>query len=206
CKNGKFIPNAIEEDKIKILPTNNEYYRNGYLNLVYAGRLVDQKNPELILYATQDLIKQGYKIHSHIFGKGPKETYLKCLVKKLYLSDNISFHGFKENWLEFGKVADIFILPSRIEGMPNVLLESTVVGLPIVATNIPEIASIFTHKKDAWLVEVNSYKAIVEAIKILSDSEDIRDKLRKEASNIPKYFSIKKMLSSYEELYANILH
>ena len=71
-----------------------------------------------------------------VVGDGPLKSNLEFLAKQLIISDRIFFMGYRTNTVEFMRNADLLILPSKSEGMSNVLLEAVSIGLPIVATDV----------------------------------------------------------------------
>jgi glycosyltransferase involved in cell wall biosynthesis len=70
-----------------------------------------------------------------ILGEGPLQSELTEQIKKLGLNEVVQFLGFQQNPWRYLKHADLFVLPSRYEGLPNVLLETLTLGTPVVATD-----------------------------------------------------------------------
>lgn len=204
-KHGQVIRNAVDLDRIRNLKKNQSLYKEGYFNLIYTGRLVEQKQPDLLVRALSKLVAKDYPIFLHIFGQGPKELELKSLVTSLHLNDYVAFHNFRDDWLEFAKAADLFLLPSKFEGMPNVLLEASATGLTVIAKNIPEISAIFTHDVDAFLVDENSDRAFAEAIELLYKSEKLRMRLSHQSWQTIESFSVQRMTNLYDKLYQKML-
>ena len=121
------------------------------------------------------------------------------LIRKLGIQENVTLTGFIDNLEELKswyKKADIFILPSKGEGFPRVLDEAAFFGLPIIATDVPEISSIFQNRRSAILVPIGNPQAIVEAINEITENDDIRDKIVKEAHKI---ISAKTKISAAEQ-------
>lgn len=116
----------------------------------------------------------------------------------------IDFRGKVQNVIEYMQAADIFILPSYSEGLPNVLLEAGATGLPLIATDIGGSRDLVS-KKNGILVTLGSSKEIKEAIDILITDNDKRKKMGIESRKlIEKNYSLDKVTESYINLYKNL--
>lgn len=104
------------------------------INLLAVGRLVNQKGFDLLL-ASFSLLDTRYVLT--ILGEGPLEVHLKKMAIDLNISERINFEGFVNNPYAYMKGADIFVLSSRYEGFPNVVLEANACGLPVIAFDSP---------------------------------------------------------------------
>jgi glycosyltransferase involved in cell wall biosynthesis len=104
-------------------------------NLVVAGRLRKEKGVDLLLDAMQMVIQRIPSAHLTILGEGQDEAQLKAQAHRLGLNHSVDFLGFVQNpWLYVAN-ADLFVLPSRAEGLPNSLLESLALGTSVVASD-----------------------------------------------------------------------
>ena len=102
----------------------------GNLNLKTAkilniGRFTDQKD-QITLFKSLNILKNKINFEAIIVGKGVKEEFLKNYIKENYLENNLKLENFKNNSNPIIKETDLFILSSKFEGLPNVLLESLV--------------------------------------------------------------------------------
>ncbi|SJZ58935.1 Glycosyltransferase involved in cell wall bisynthesis [Cetobacterium ceti] len=121
------INNPVENFKVKKRVTEKKDVKK----LIAIGRLEYQKGFDLLIKAMIQL--KDKNVHLNIVGKGSEEEKLKQLVKKLNLENKISFLGFKDNIQEYLEDSDFFVLSSRFEGFPNVVLEAHMCGKPVVA-------------------------------------------------------------------------
>lgn len=103
------------------------------LNLLAAGRLTQQKGFDLLIESLSSITSLNF--HLTILGDGQEKETLKQLCKLHKLDDKISFAGNVINPYLYMKEADIFILSSRFEGFPNVVLESLTCGTPVLSNN-----------------------------------------------------------------------
>jgi glycosyltransferase involved in cell wall biosynthesis len=75
----------------------------------------------------------------HIVGRGPDQERLAALADEINVGERVQFYGFAEDAevARLAAAADVFVMPSAAEGMPTVLIEMTLMGLPVVASDIP---------------------------------------------------------------------
>ena len=115
-------------------------------HLLFVGNLVPVKGIDILLSACQQLLARQDDWRLHLIGAGPLESSLKQLAVSSGLGERVIFHGpiAHQELPDWFRAADLFVLASRSEGVPNVLLEAAACGLPFVASRvggIPEIAS-----------------------------------------------------------------
>ncbi len=170
-----FSETEITELKKRLGKKSDEIY------LVNTARLVHQK-------ANDDTIRSLKLLPANIkfliVGDGPDETMLKNLSKELNLEDRVIFTGRidRSEITKYRKVADIFVCPSRSEGLGNAFLSAMASRLPVVATQEGGLAEfIFNTKRNlnqtstAWAVDKDSPEQIAEAIKdIIAHPEKVK--------------------------------
>ena len=130
-----------------------------------AGRLVGQKDFATLIRSFA-IVRQSRPARLMILGgnagSGPT---LEALVKELELTDDVVMPGFKENYFAYLAKADVFVLSSRWEGLPTVLIHAMAVGAPIVSTDCKSgPAEILDQGKYGTLVPVGNPEAMAEAI------------------------------------------
>lgn len=132
---SEFIPNGIDFEKIsKVKKAEDEY------DVVFVGRLIKEKNVELLLEALVEVKKNMPDISALIVGDGPEKDQLEKLAFDLGLSENVKFVGFLESHdevISYMKSSKAFVLPSKREGFGIVALEANASGLPVVTVNYP---------------------------------------------------------------------
>lgn len=133
--------------------------------IVTTGRLVPQKNHELLIRAFA-LVADRIRDNLIIYGDGELENYLKGLVNELGINNRVFFPGATQNIPEALSSAKMFVLSSDFEGMPNSLLEAMAIGLPCISTDCPcgGPRNIVEHEKSGILVPVGDVVAMSTAI------------------------------------------
>lgn len=142
--------------------------------ILSIGRLTSQKGYDLLINAWL-LIEQCYPDWAlHIYGEGEDRGRLEQIIRDHKLN-NIVLKGLSEDVQNAYDNADIYVMSSRFEGLPVVLIEAQSRGLPIVSFNCPSgPAEIVHHNVDGYLVENGNIKKLAEKISYLIENEDIR--------------------------------
>lgn len=133
--------------------------------LLFVGNLVDVKGLDVLFDACGALAKRGTGFRLCLVGQGPLRAPLEQQAARLGIADRVQFLGPRphEQLPDWFRAADLFVMSSRSEGVPNVLLEATACGTPFVATRvggIPEVAHLGTGK----LVPPDDATAMADAI------------------------------------------
>jgi glycosyltransferase involved in cell wall biosynthesis len=161
---SKVILNPFDFTYIKkksVEKINYNFYKKNHLKLINVGRLVDQKDQLTILKAVHYALKKNKKVQLLIIGKGEKKRELEEYIKKNNLSKNIKLIGYKKNPFKYIRAADIFVLSSRFEGLPNVLIESIFLKRGIISSNCPTGPNeILKNGKYGDLFKIGDYKTL----------------------------------------------
>ncbi|MBI5680680.1 MAG: glycosyltransferase family 4 protein [Methanobacterium sp.] len=157
------IPNGIDFEYISKITSSTEKS-----DVVYAGRLIKEKNVDILIKAIQLTIEKIPDIKCFIIGDGPERIELEKLVKELSLQNNVVFKGFVEDYeslISYIKSSKVFVLPSTREGFGIVVIEANACGLPVIVIN---------HKMNAAfdLIE-NDVNGFISDL----SKEDIADKI-----------------------------
>jgi glycosyltransferase involved in cell wall biosynthesis len=106
-------------------------------HLVAVGRLSFQKGFDRLIKDFPFLLAKKQNARLWILGKGEREKDLRELINQLGLEEKVFLAGFQQNPFQWLKHADLFVLSSRFEGLPNTLLEALSCGCPVVALHHP---------------------------------------------------------------------
>lgn len=163
--------------------------------MVTTSRLVQKNATDDVVRAIAQLPKN---VHFIVYGTGPDEEMLKSLVKGLGVSERVHFLGHIDHSVmpKYLKACNIFIRPSRSEGMGNSFVEAMAAELPVIATQEGGIADFLfdeaknpEHQTTGWAVAKDSPEEIAAAVKDIMDRPDKVRRVTKTAKEmvIEKY-------------------
>ncbi len=152
------IPNGMDTepfDEVKIDKSPEQF------TVLFVGRLVHEKGVDVLLKATKKLIESNEFIHSrkdfvlHLVGEGHDRGDFEKMAEKLEIGKYVRFHGKVTGTalVELYKGSDLFVLPSRFEGLPLTLLEACAAKLPILATNVGDCRKLVLENVNGHLIQ-----------------------------------------------------
>jgi len=173
---------------------------------VYAGRLDEAKGLADLVAAWEAVVAQRPDARLWLAGEGPYRAALQEEIKSRGLSERVVLAGVFDNVDELLCAADLFVLPSRGEGMSVALLEAMAAGLPVVASDIPGNRGLVTDGQDGLLVPVGDIDALSAAIRRFLDEPDLATRLGTAARELAAgRFSLAKMADEHLELFERLI-
>lgn len=138
----RMIPNGVDISEIdsvtRLAPEASAWRERGEFVVGYIGQLIARKGLDILLRAFAVLRVQGERpSRLVIVGNGDQRATLETLSHSLGISERVSFLGYRTDRLEILKGFDVFVLPSRLEGVPRCLMEAMAARIPVVASDIP---------------------------------------------------------------------
>lgn len=131
---------------------------------VAVGRLVYEKGHEFLVEAMSTVIQTDDHAIAGICGAGPLQDQLQAQIEKLNLQENVKLLGQWDDIPELLAAADVFVLPSRWEGLPMALLEGMMAGLPVIATRVEGVDEVVRPGEHGLLVPLESPMELAQAI------------------------------------------
>ena len=152
--------------------------------IVTVSRLVRQKNLQMLINAFEQSLQKYPAYELYIYGEGDEENKLKQIVTQKKLNGKVFFPGSVKDVHNKMIDAEIFILSSNFEGMPNALLEAMSLGLPCIATKVSGAVDLIEDGKNGVLISVGDEQSLANEIcKLLAD-KNRRNIIGKEASKL----------------------
>ncbi len=205
---------GIKPDKCTIVPNgvnlpffnvHRSYVKNPR-KIVFVGRLIDNKGPQILVESANILIKKIPDVKFFIVGEGPLRKKLEKYSQKNYLTKNITFLGGLEDIREIMKECDLYVRPSFADGMPLGVLEALASQLPVVASRIDGITEIIQHGKTGHLVTSGNGKELAEAIYELLMNPSYMEKISKNGFElVQSKYDWTHIATEYEKYYKKIV-
>ncbi|MFN0279988.1 MAG: glycosyltransferase [Pyrinomonadaceae bacterium] len=170
------VRNAVGQENGKY---NSEPKNENGVRILFAGRLVTQKRPELFVEMAAQLLQllPDKKLEFIIAGDGPLRPDLERLAQDYQIGEpNFSFLGERDEMSEIYRSSDILVLTSEHEGTPNVVLEAMEFGLPSVATRVGGVPEVINDRCGILVDPANIYELVAATKKLILDKE-LRQKL-----------------------------
>jgi glycosyltransferase involved in cell wall biosynthesis len=158
--------------------------------LLFAGRLHPQKGLSEFLEHLPRLLT----LHPHhlcIAGEGPEKRRLQLQVEKMGLNQRVHFLGWREDIPALLKRADMLLLPSRYEGMPNIVLEAMAAETPLIATQVEGVAELLAEETIHCTAKPGDMKSLIDAVDWMLEHpekrREIAQKLHQRAIDVFDY-------------------
>jgi glycosyltransferase involved in cell wall biosynthesis len=175
----------------------------GHIVLAAIGRLENQKGFDILLKAIQLLggtrPEIFEKIKCVIAGTGSLEEHLRRLASGL--GGKVIFTGFRGDVRDFLAAADVFVLPSRSEGQPLVLLEAMSTGKPVLAADLPGVKEIISDGSDGVLFTAGDPAALAERLGSLLSDQAGACRMGARAAETASRFTLGAFLLAHEQFY-----
>ena len=145
--------------------------------LLHVGGFMPEKNHKGLIQIFSNLVQEIPDAKLVLIGEGKVKTATEELVTQMKLTHQVVFLGRRDDVQQIMGCCQVFVLPSFIEGLPGVILESFLNKLPVVAYNVGGIKEVVIDKKTGWLVEKNDKNGFVNALKeaLILPNKEIQD-------------------------------
>lgn len=143
--------------------------------LLSVGELNDNKNHEVVIRAISELGRDD--ITYAICGNGKNKESLEKLAKELKIEHKVHLLGFRTDVIEIYKCSDIFVFPSKREGLPVSVLEAMAAGLPCVVSKIRGNVDIIKDSSGGYLFSPDDTEKIAETIDFLAGNNALRENM-----------------------------
>jgi len=182
------------------------------INILSVARLVEKKGLPFLLEAVKLLIEQGTRVQCTIIGEGPLQKQLKVYIREMGLNNYVDLFGFvpQDEIKRYLSGADIFVLPCIVaengdrDGLPNVILEAMLMGVPVISTPVSAIPEVIEDRVTGMLVKEKDSQTLANAISELVNNRELYDKIVENSKRkILKEFSIQKSTEKLVEVFIN---
>jgi starch synthase (maltosyl-transferring) len=203
------IPNGIDLAKYPAVATDRGPPAGlplGRRLVVCVGRLDRQKGLDWLLKTAPEWFARLPDCDLVLVGKGPDESRLQGLARRLGVAGRVCFAGWRGDVPEILAASELLVLPSRWEGMPNVVLEAMASRRPVLATRVEGLSELLGEEGEAQTVSWGDSQSLVaKLVKLLSDRQlavELGEKNRRRAE---QEFSIDRVVAAYQALWGGLI-
>ena len=191
------IPNGID---LSIFQARNSYAIEGVPHIAHIARFESAKNHMLLVECAELLRERGKKIHFDLYGIGSLRENVEEAVIMRGLTPYFTFHGLTNDVPGALAQADMFVLPSKYEGMPMTIVEAMAAGMPIVASEVGGIPDMLEDGVSAVLRKPSA-QDFADALENIISNEKQREALGREAAKHSSKFGSDLMAERYLATY-----
>lgn len=204
----RVLPNPLDIARIArdaIAPVDDIPIDSRDATLVYVGRLERLKGLDVLLRAVAE-VREAMPVRALLIGEGSQRGYLQALAKHLGIAESVTFAGAQANPFRFMSRSAALVLPSRSEGMPNVLLEAMACGCAVIASDIRGgiTRELLQQGRCGVLVPPGDPAALAGAIAQLLQDASRRESLRTRGLERVTEFDLPRVMSRTQEVLREI--
>ena len=186
--NQKYFSKKIQTKSVVIFNPIELGDKTGYAKkvakskkIVTVGRLMEQKNQIMMIEAFASFHQQYPDYKLYIYGEGPMRTSLEYIIKKYNVVDSVFLEGQVDDVIGSISDAEVFLLTSNYEGMPNALIEAMCLGLPVISTSVSGATDLIIDGKNGFLVNCGDVVMLTKRMIQLVSSKQLRDQFSSNA-------------------------
>lgn len=167
--------------------------------IVAVGRLIRQKNPEMLLNAFANLASDFPKYRLSFIGEGDMREKLLEMAKEKNIADRVELNGAVSNVFERTHKSKLYVMTSEYEGMPNALIEAMCLGLPVISTKVSGAVDVIENKKNGVLIDCGDEKALEKEMRELLSNAELRQRYGENATKIADQLRTEEIVSRWLE-------
>jgi len=175
--------------------------------IIMVARLEFYKGHILLLKALHQIATTtGYKVRALFVGIGKDRPLIEAEIHRLGLQDSVMFTGYRLDVPNLIYASDISVLPSRYEGIPRALMESMVLGIPVIATDVPGSRTLISAGENGLLVAYDNASELAAGILQLIESPGLAVRLAQAGrQTILQNYDEHQVIARIEKVYRHIL-
>lgn len=202
------VPNGVDLEQVAgVQPADLRAFgvAPGHKALLFVGRLDPQKGIDAMLPRVAEILQDFPDWEWLLAGDGPLRRRLERMAAASGVAERIHFVGWQPQVLPLLAAGELLLLPSRWEGMPNVVLEAMACGKPVLATRTEGMVELLGAGVEAQTVSMGDWHGMAARLRQWLDDSRYREQLGVSNRLRVKHFSIANMVARYSQLYEQLL-
>jgi glycosyltransferase involved in cell wall biosynthesis len=204
------IPNGIDISKFSNLKKDTTLMASLGLNennfiVGNVSRFDVQKNQKLIIQAAYFLTKKYPQMRFVFVGGGELLERMKQHVRECNLEDYVIFAGEQSNIRDYYSIFDIFVFPTRWEGMPYVLIEAMAARLPIICSSLPNLLEVIKPNYSALTIKPDDMDDLFQKVSVLYNNSALRETLAQNAMIESTQYDESELIPKVAEVYTEVM-
>ncbi len=206
------VPNGVEPARIAAGPEAREQVRAALnvaptdMLILYAGNLASEKHLDVIVRAVAACRAEGLSVKAALVGEGPAQYGLAEQVRDAGLGEAVRLVPPLANVGAHLAAADVCMLPSRSEGMPGLLIEAALSGLPSIASRVGGIPEVVIDGVTGLLVEPDDEAGFIRAVATLAGDAGRRAAMGAAARAVGRRYEIATIADAYRDVYTKVMN
>jgi glycosyltransferase involved in cell wall biosynthesis len=204
----KRMRSFVDTSDIKIVLEKDELKKRlsltGNKVIMFIGRLSKEKGVDILVKAFNELYITNNKVSLIMIGEGEEERSLNnyCSENKL----QVQLLSPRANIFDYYNIADIIVLPSRVDPFPYVMLESGLMSKPFIGSNVDGISELIKHGVNGLLFESENVSELIKCIQLILENQDLAEQLSQNLHNeVIENFTVEKVISDYIAFYDSLV-
>lgn len=171
----------------------------------FFGRFSSEKCPEAVVDMA-NAMRDADDVYWVMTGNGPQYRKVKEKIRRMGLEQSITAPGFVDDVRAYLARTDVVVIPSRIEGIPIILMEALAMGIPVVASRIGGVPSIIEEGQNGFLCEPGQVNDFAEKIRLLRSDRSLRCRMGKNAREYAEqHLDVAQMNAAYLEAFLGVV-
>ena len=185
-------------------PELAEWRNAGRFLVGYVGQLIPRKSVDTLIRGVCET--RDSRVCLAIVGEGPERVALEALTRRLGAQDRVRFFGYRDDRMAFIKSFDLFVLPSRLEGIPRCLMEAMSAGVAVIATDIPGCRELVESADGAALFAPGDHAHLARLVDELVAAPALREMSAAAGrERVRSKYSAERMAEAYTDLYERLV-
>lgn len=171
----------------------------------FVGRLSNEKGVDILLHAVGKVLERGNNLKLILVGDGNERKKLERIVQDLNIETRVVFTGSTNHVKDYLAIFDVYVQPSRSEGLPLSILEAMSAGVPVIAADVGGISYAIRNLETGLLIPPENPESIADAIDFLRVNRELREKFIANSKVKVQEFDTENIRKIYENLYEEMI-